>query len=124
VSMKIGATFSHVPGGSDYKDKSILCYSYGRWNEHSLGYKYADARRLGVPALVSQMYSVTCAVDRAEMYGMGWFFFYYKDFGCNKSRELYQDDEDEIFKEEKLQLLSDREEKLKDFCPVLVRTYL
>jgi hypothetical protein len=92
--MKIGATFSHVPGGSDYKDKSILCYSYGRWNEHSLGYKYADARRLGVPALVSQMYSVTCPVDRAEMYGMGWFFFYYKDFGCNKSRELYQNDED------------------------------
>ena len=89
VSMKIGATFEHVPGGAQYRDKSILCFSYGNWNEHSLGYKYADARRLGIPSLVSQMYSVKCPVDRAEIYGMGWFFWYYKDFGCNKSREEY-----------------------------------
>lgn len=58
VDRMVGTGYSHAPGGDRYKDKSILCYSYGKQNEKSIGLKVFDAYRLRVPSLISQMYGM------------------------------------------------------------------
>lgn len=89
----VGTGYYHAPGGEHFKDKSILCYSYGKKNEKSIGLKVIDAYRLKVPSLISQMYGGGKCLERAEGYSQSWFYWYYKDFGMN--RTAYDQDMEE-----------------------------
>ncbi len=80
-----GVGYYHPPGGDNFRDKSILCYSFGRQNDKTMGLKALDAKRLKVPSLISQMYGGKRSFARAEGYGQSWFYFYYKDFGRNRT---------------------------------------
>lgn len=80
--------------------------------------KYYDAKRLGVPSLVSQFYGGDHALKMTEGYYQSWFYWYYKDFeSCHKSEE------ERYHESEKLELLCQKKDR-KDICKKLIRPYL
>lgn len=118
----VGTGYYHPPGGKNFNDKSILCYSYGKQNEKSIGLKVIDAYRLKVPSLISQMYGEESCLARAEGYSQSWFYWYYKDFG----RDRTDYDEDLWGSEGNVEIFNSQPNLCKsgEICKCLVRTYL